>query len=155
VKSVIASAVLRGCMRLYDAAYDLPEEHWFRSMLFRARFFGKSKSGFPNPKTDFCVFCGKSKNGSWIHKIHIQGGFFESNPNPDFWDSQSQRSFGKGFEKSIFDTRFFEKKKIIRNRCRTCITLQLNLSWWRLINFEPLVTYNSVCHLLKLLVQCF
>ena len=40
-------------MWLYDATYDLPEEHWFRSMLFRVRFFGKSKSGFPNPKTDF------------------------------------------------------------------------------------------------------
>ena len=48
------------------------------------RFLGKSKSGFPNPKRDFL---GKSKNGSWIHKIHTQGGFFRSIPNPDFSDS--------------------------------------------------------------------
>ena len=52
----------------------------------------------------------ESKNGSWLHKIHTQGGFFGSNPNPDFWDSQSERFFGKGFEKSIFDKRFVEKK---------------------------------------------
>ena len=42
-------------------------------------------------KNGFWFFLGKSKNGSWIHKIHPQGGFFGSNPNPDFWDSQSER----------------------------------------------------------------
>ena len=67
---------------------------------------GKSKSGFPNPKTDFAGFLGgKSKNGSRIHKVHTQGGFFGSNSNPNFRDSQSERFFGKGFEKSIFDKR--------------------------------------------------
>ena len=123
------------------------------------RFLGKSKSGFPNPKTDFaffwanpktdhesikstlrvdswdqiqiriseskngfCVFWGKSKNGSWIHKIHTQGGFLGSNPNPDFWDSQSDRFSRKWFEKSTFDKRVFEKKKKVRNRWRTCMT---------------------------------
>ena len=30
------------------------------------------------------------------------------------------------------------------NRCRTCMTFLLNLCWWRLINFEPLVTYHSM-----------
>ena len=69
----------------------------------RSVFLGKSKSGFPNPKTDFAFFFSKSKNGSWIHKIHTQGGFFGSNIYPDFWDSKSERFFGKGFEKSIFD----------------------------------------------------
>ena len=71
-----------------------------------------------NPNPDFRIqkrilrfLGGKSKNGSWIHKIHIQGGFFGSNPNPDFWDSQSERFFGKGFEKSIFDKRLFKKQK--------------------------------------------
>ena len=57
-----------------------------------------------------CVFLGKSKNTSWIHKIHTQGGFFGSNPNPDFWDSKSERFLGEGFEKSIFGKRFFEQK---------------------------------------------
>ena len=69
-------------------------------------FGGKSKSGFPNPKTDFEFFLGKFKNGSWIHKIHTQGGFFGSNPNPDFLKS----FLGKGLEKSIFDKRFSERK---------------------------------------------
>ena len=87
---------------------QLPQETWGAVFCF---FFGKSKSGFPNPKADLAFSLDKSKNGSGIHKIHTQGGFFELNPNPDFWDSQSERIFGKGFEKSIFDKRFFEKKK--------------------------------------------
>ena len=82
-----------------------------------------------NPDPDFRIqkrilrFLGKSKHGSWIHKIHTQGGFFGSNPNPDLWDSQTERYFGKGFEKSIFDKRFFEKKKwYATDLCRTCVT---------------------------------
>ena len=58
-------------------------------------------------------FLGKSKNGSWIHKIHTFSEFFGSNPNSNFWDSQSSQSghfFGKGFEKGIFDTRFSQQK---------------------------------------------
>ena len=74
-----------------------------------AVFLGKSKSGFPNPNTEFVGFLGKSKNGSWIHKIHTLGGFFGSNPNPDFWDSQSERFLGKGFENSILSSGFPNK----------------------------------------------
>ena len=48
---------------------------------------------------------GKSKNGSRIHKVHTQGGFFGSNSNPKVRDSQSERFFAKGVEKSIFDKR--------------------------------------------------
>ena len=94
------------------------EETWMLGCVFS----GKSKSRFPNPNPDFriqkrifesrngfWVFLGKSKKGSWIHKIHTLGGFFGSNTNPDFQDSQSERFFGKGLEKSIFDKRFFEK----------------------------------------------
>ena len=84
------------------------EETWMLGCVFS----GKSKYGFPNPKTDFEFCLGKSKNGSWIHKIHTQVGFFGSNPNPDFWDSQSERFSGKGFEKSIFNRRFFAKKMV-------------------------------------------
>ena len=79
--------------------------------------FASGSFFWENSNLDFLIqkrillFGSKSKNGSWIHKIHTQGGFFGSNPNPDFWDSQSERFFGKGFEKSIFDKRFFEKKK--------------------------------------------
>ena len=42
--------------------------------------------------------------------MHTQGGFFGSDPNPDFWDSQTERFIGKGFEKSIFEKWFFEKR---------------------------------------------
>ena len=49
------------------------------------------KSNFRIQKRILVFFLGKSKNGSWIHKIHPQGGFYGSNPNPDFWDSQSER----------------------------------------------------------------
>ena len=31
-------------------------------------------------------------------------------PDPDFWDSQSEGFFGTGFQKRIFDKRFFQKK---------------------------------------------
>ena len=69
---------------------------------------GKSKSEFPNPKTDFAFLGGKSKNGLWIHKINTLGGFFGSNPIRSLrftiW-----AFFGKGFEKSIFDNRFSEQ----------------------------------------------
>ena len=69
---------------------------------------GKSKSEFPNPKTDFAFLGGKSKNGSWIHKINTLGGFVGSNPIRSLrftiW-----AFFGKGFEKSIFDNRFSEQ----------------------------------------------
>ena len=41
--------------------------------------------------------------------INTQAGFFGSNPNPDS-QSQSKRFSGKGFEKSNFDKRFFEKR---------------------------------------------
>ena len=81
-----------------------------RDIYVRVRFFGKIQIRIFESKHGFWVFRGKSKNGSWIHKIHTQGGFFGSNPNPDFWDSQSERFFGKGFEK-LFLTSGFSKKK--------------------------------------------
>ena len=46
--------------------------------------------------------------------------FFGSNPNPDFRDSQSERFFGKGFENSIVDKRFLEKKNGTQQMCMTC-----------------------------------
>ena len=91
------------------------EETWMLGCVFS----GKSKYGFPNPNPDFRIqkrilsFLGQSKNGSWIHKIHTQGGFFGSNPNPDFWDSQSERFFGKGFEKYFWQAVFRKKKKMV------------------------------------------
>ena len=94
-----------------------------RDMDGRMRFFWKIQIWISESKNGFWFFFGKSKNGSWIHKAHSQDGFFGSNTNPDFRDSQSERFFGKGFEKSIFDKRFFEKIN------------GLNLSWWRLIKF--------------------
>ena len=86
-----------------------------------AVFLGKSKSGFPNPNTDFAGFLGKSKNESWIHKIHTLGGFFGSNPNPDFWDWQSERFGGKRFENSFFVKRFSEQKWYTADSI-TCMT---------------------------------
>ena len=91
-----------------------------------------------------------SKNGSWIHKIHTQGGFVGSNPSPDFSDSQSERFFWgggggggwEGFEKSIFNKRFFKEKK--RYPTDAVQLWLLTECWWRLINFMPLVTYHSI-----------
>ena len=95
-----------------------------RDIDVRVCFFGKIQIRISESKNGFWVFWGISKNGSWIHKIHTQGGFFRSNPNPDFWDSQSERLFGKGFEKYFWQAVFRKKNG-------------LNLCWWRLIKFEP------------------
>ena len=70
---------------------------------FWVRFFGKIQIRISESKAN-------PEKGSWIHKIHALGGFFGSNSNPDFWDSQSERFYGKGFEKSIFDKQFSEQK---------------------------------------------
>ena len=57
------------------------------------------------------IWISESINGSWIHKIHTQGGFFGSNPNPDFWYSHL---------KKVFFISGFSKKEMVRNRCLTC-----------------------------------
>ena len=92
---------------------------WALKNWLRVCFFGKIQ----NPDKGFCVFLGKSKNGSWIHKIHIQGGFFGSNANLDFWDSQSEWFFlGKDLKKVFLTSGFPKKKRMVCNRCGTCMT---------------------------------
>ena len=73
-------------------------------------FLGKSKSGFPNPKTDFAFFWANPKTD------------YESVKSTLCVDSSDQIKirtleihdlsvyFGKGFEKSIFDELFSEQK---------------------------------------------
>ena len=105
----------------HNVGWVVPLEHRDTQCWEGAVFLGKSKSGFPNPNTEFVGFLGKSKNGSWIHKIHTLGGFVGSNPNPDFWDSQSERFLGKGFENSIFVKLFSEQKQYTTDSV-TCMT---------------------------------
>ena len=78
----------------------------------RVRFFGKIQIRISESKNGFWVFWGISKNESWIHKIHTQGGFFGSNPNPDFWDSQSERFLVKDLKKYFWQA-VFQKKKMV------------------------------------------
>ena len=87
-------------------------------------------------------FLGKYKNGSWIHKIHTLSEFFGSNPNSNFWDSQSGQSehfFEKRNRKGIFDKRFSEQK---------WYTVVWHSHWTyvgdALYNFESLVTFHSM-----------
>ena len=110
----------------HNVGWVVPLEHRDTQCWEGAVFLGKSKSGFPNPNTDFAGFLGNSKNGSWIHEIHTLVGFFGSNPNSDFWDSQSERFLGKGFENSIFVKRFSEQKWYTTDSV-TCMTFQPNL----------------------------
>ena len=96
----------------------------------RVRFFGKiqiriseSKSGFPNPKTDFECF------GAYPKTDHE---FIKSTLRVDSSDQIQIRIFEihnlsgffleKVFEKSIFVKELFEKKKMVSNRCRTFVT---------------------------------
>ena len=48
-------------------------------------------------------FFGQIQKRTMNVRIHTLGGFLESNPNQQFWDSQ--------FETSIFDQRFSEQKR--------------------------------------------
>ena len=100
------------------------EETWMLGCVFS----GKSKYGFPNPKTDFECF--------WAYPKTDQE-FIISTLRVDSSDQIQIRIFeihnlsvflGKDL-KSIFDKRFFAKKN------------GLNLCWWRLIKFEP---YHSM-----------
>ena len=110
-------------MRLYDAAYDLPEEHWFRSMLFRMRFFGKSKSGFPNPKTDFAFFVANPKTDHESIKSTFRVDSSDQIQIQIFEIHNLSVFLGKDLKKVFLTIKVvFRKTKIIRNRCRTCMT---------------------------------
>ena len=71
----------------------------------RVRFGGNIQIRILESENRFCVLLLKSKNGSWIQRIHTSSGFFRSNLKLDFWDSWSQHFFGKGFEESASDER--------------------------------------------------
>ena len=94
-----------------------------RDMDVRVRFFGKIQIRISESKNGFWVFLGISRNGSWIHKIHTQGGFFGSNPNPDFWDSQSERFFGERIWKVFLTSGFSQKKMVWTYVCGVLLSL--------------------------------
>ena len=77
-----------------------------------AFFLGKSRSGFPNPKT----------NHESI-KSTLRVDSLDQNKS-GFLRFTTERFLGKGLKKSIFDKRFFEEKKwYTTDLCRTCMTL--------------------------------
>ena len=94
------------CIRVTRIILFCPQWRSLQATVYLGCVFllGKSKSAFPNPKRDCALFFVQ------LQKIHVLGGLFGSYPNPEFRDSQSERFFGKGFEKSIFDNRFSEQK---------------------------------------------
>ena len=96
-------------------------------------FLGKSRSGFPNPKTDHESIKSILRVDS-LDQIQIR--IFEIHKLSVFWE----RVWKKYFWQAVFR----RKKWYATDLCRTCKTLKLNLCWWRLINFEPLVTYHSM-----------
>ena len=78
-------------------------------VLSEGAFFGKIQI-----QKRILSFFGQIQKRIINHKIYTQGGFFGLHPNPDFWDSQSERFFGKGFElESILEfwQAVFRKKK--------------------------------------------
>ena len=91
----------------------------------------KSKSGFPNQKTDHESIKSTLRVDSW-NQIQIRS--FEIDNLSVFWER---------IWKKLFLTGGFAKKKV-PNSCCTCMAFLLNLCWWHLINFEPLVTYHSM-----------
>ena len=45
-------------------------------MRLRVRFYGQIRKRILESQNRFCVFFAKSKNGSWIQRIHTRGAFF-------------------------------------------------------------------------------
>ena len=107
-----------------------------RDMDVRVRFFGKiqiriseSKSGFPNPKTDFEFFwaCSKTDHGSIKYTLGVDSS---DQIQIRIFEIQNLSVFlGKDLKKVFLTSGFSEKKN------------GLNLCWWRLIKFEP---YHSM-----------
>ena len=122
---------------------------------FKGVFWGEIQIRISESKNGFCVFWGKSKYGSWINKIQTQGGFFGSNPNPEFWDSQSERFFfgGGGEElKTVFLTSGFQKKKWYATDALHVSEPMLvaPYKFWAISDIS-----FHVCYLFKLSVDCF
>ena len=85
-------------------------------------FLAKSKSGFPNPKTDFASFWANRKTDHESIKStlrvdssdQIQIRIFETHNLSVFLGKDLKKAF-------LHDKRFFEKT-MVRNRCRTFMT---------------------------------
>ena len=94
-------------------------------------FLGKSRSGFPNPKTDHESIKSTLRVDS-LDQIQIR--IFEIHKLSVFWE----RIWKKYFWQAVFS----KKKKGTQQIY--ALHVWLNLCWWRLINFEPLVAYHSM-----------
>ena len=62
---------------------------WIYSVLSGVRFFGRIRIQIFRSENRFCVYLPKSKNGSWIRRIHTVEGFRGSYLNSDTLDSWS------------------------------------------------------------------
>ena len=77
----------------------------------RVRFFGKSKYGFPNPKTDFECFWAYPKTDHEFIKSTLRVDSSDSIEILNFGIHNLSVFLGKDL-KSIFDKRFFAKKMV-------------------------------------------
>ena len=101
------------------------EETWMLGCVFS----GKSKSRFPNPKTDFEFFwaCSKTDHGSIKYTLGVDSS---DQTQIRIFEIQNLSVFlGKDLKKVFLTSGFSQKKN------------GLNLCWWRLIKFEP---YHSM-----------
>ena len=122
-----------------------------------ACFWEKSKSGFPNPKTDFAFFFlanPKTNHESIKSTLRVDSS---DQIYIQIFEIQNLSVFlGKDLKKVFLTSGFSKKKNCTHQMPYMCDILTKPLQWG-LINFEPLVTYHSmhVCHLFNLLVNCF
>ena len=114
---------------IYDFFYLQGGVWWAWGVAFLS---GKSKSGFPNPKTDFAFLGGKSKNDHESIKSRLRADSSDQTQIRIFEIHNLSVFLGLDF-KEVFLTSGFSKKEMVRDRSRTCMTFQLNLCWWRLI----------------------
>ena len=124
-------------------------------------FFGKSKSGFPNPKADLAFFWANPKTDHESIKSTLRVDSSDQIQIRIFEIHNLSVFLGKDLKKVFLTSGFLKKKKGVCNRCRTCMTnwtredkalssLEMNLCWWRIINFEPCLSSIQ-----RLLVDCF
>ena len=109
--------------------------------LYGCVFLGKSKSGFPNSKTDFAFFWANPKTDH--ESIKCWEDFSDQIQIRIFGIHNLSGFFGKGFEKKVFFTSGFANKNGVQQMpyMHDILTEPMLV---RRLNFEPFGTLHSM-----------
>ena len=96
------------------------------------RFFGRIRIWILQSQNRFCVSLPKFKNGFWIHWVHPEEEFKESNPNSDSWDLWSGTF--------LWETERIQKEYV----CNMHVRKNTAAILWRLISEENMILVRKV-----------